>query len=88
MRNVITLINLTTLINLEHLHPQNSKQLLYFRIEYRLMITVPIHKCHKIPLKYSKTIYVFTSGCVIVAVQIHSRKKFLKGLKWSLQNDH
>jgi hypothetical protein len=43
------------------------------------MITVPIHKRHKIPLKQSKTIYIFSSGRVIV--QIHSRKKILKELK-------
>jgi hypothetical protein len=47
---------------LGHRHPQNSKQLLYFRIEYRLMITRPTHKRHKSPFKHSKTIYVFTSG--------------------------
>jgi len=45
------------------------------------MITVPSHKRHKIPFKQSKTIYIFTSGQVIVTVQIHGRKKILKGLK-------
>jgi hypothetical protein len=66
--------------------PQNCKQLLYFRIQYRLMMTVPTHKRHKSRFKHSKTIYVFTSGRVIVTVQIHSRKKLLKTLKWPLQN--
>jgi hypothetical protein len=47
------------------------------------MITVPIHKRHKIPFKHLKTIYVFTSGRVTVTVQIHSRKKDFKGLKMS-----
>ncbi len=60
------------------------KQLLYFKIEYCLMITVPTHKHHKSPFKHSKTIYVFTSGRVIVTVEIHRRKKLLKGVK----NDH
>jgi hypothetical protein len=60
------------------------KELLYFRIEYHLMITVPTHKSHKSPFQHSKTIYVFTSGQVIVTVQIHSRKKLLKGLKWTI----
>jgi hypothetical protein len=41
------------------------------------MITVPTHKGQKSPFKHSKTIYVFTSGWVIVTVQIHSRKKIL-----------
>jgi len=51
------------------------------------MITVPTHKCHKKgPFKHSKTIYVFTSGRVIVTVEIHSEAKLLKGLKWPLQN--
>ncbi len=65
---------------------QNCKQLLYFKIKQCLMITVPTHKRHKSPFKHSKTIYVFTSGRVIVTVQINSRKKILKGLKWPLQN--
>jgi hypothetical protein len=39
------------------------------------MITVPTYKHHKSPFKHSNTIYVFTSGRVIVTVQIHSRKK-------------
>ncbi len=43
------------------------------------MISVPIHKRHKSALKHSKTIYVFTSGGVIVNVQIHRRKKFWRG---------
>jgi hypothetical protein len=42
--------------------PQNCKQLLYLKIEYCLMITVPTHKPHKSPLKHANTIYVFTSG--------------------------
>jgi hypothetical protein len=66
--------------------PENCKQLLYFKIEYCLMITVPTHKRRKSRLKHAKTIYVFTSGWVLVTFQIHSRKKFLKGLKWPLQN--
>jgi hypothetical protein len=45
---------------LEHLQPQNSKQLLYFRIKYSLMITVPTDKRRKSAYKDSKTIYVFT----------------------------
>jgi hypothetical protein len=55
------------------------------------MITVPTHKRHKkIPFKRSKTIYIFTSGQVIVTVQIHSRKKILKELKSNcvLSDDH
>jgi hypothetical protein len=44
------------------------------------MITVPTHKRHESPFKLSKTIYIFTSGQVIVTVQIHSRKTF-KGVK-------
>jgi hypothetical protein len=68
--------------------PQNCKQHLYFRIQYRLMMTVSTHKRHKSPFKHSKTIYVFTSGRVIVTVQIHSRKKLLKGLEWPLQIGH
>jgi hypothetical protein len=45
------------------------------------MTTIPTHKHHKSLFKDPlKTIYVFTSGRVIVTVQIHSRKKhFLKG---------
>jgi hypothetical protein len=39
--------------------------------------------------KHSKTIYVFTSGPVIVTTCPNlSRKKLLKGLKWPLQNRH
>jgi len=45
------------------------------------MITVPTHKHHKSPFKHSKTIYVFTSGRVIVTVEIDRRKKILKGVK-------
>jgi hypothetical protein len=48
------------------------------------MITIPTHKRHKSAFKHSKTIYVFTSGPVIVSVQIHSRKKDFEGVK----NDH
>jgi hypothetical protein len=51
------------------------------------MITVLTHKRHKRPFKHSKTIYVFTSGRVIVHVQIHSRKKILKGLKCHCKMD-
>jgi len=36
------------------------------------MIAVPTQKRHKSPFKHSKTIYVFTSGQIIVTVQIHS----------------
>ncbi len=52
------------------------------------MITVPTHKRQKSPFKHSKAIYIITSGQGIVTVQIHSRKKILKGLKWPLQNGH
>ncbi len=45
------------------------------------MITVPTHKRHRSPFKLSKSIYVFTSGPVIVTVQIYGRKKVLKGVK-------
>jgi hypothetical protein len=41
--------------------PHGPKKLLYFRMEYGLMITAPTHKRHKSPFKHSKTIYVFTS---------------------------
>jgi hypothetical protein len=41
------------------------------------MITVATHKRHKSPMKHSKSIYVFTSGPVIVTVQIHSKKRGL-----------
>jgi hypothetical protein len=78
------LIEATTTWELkEYLHPHTHKQLLYFRIKYCLTIIVPTHKCHKSPFKHSKTIYVFTSGWVIVTVQIHSRTKLVKGLKWT-----
>ncbi len=45
-------------------------------------------KRHKSPLKHSKTIYVFTSGRVIVTVYVHGRKKDFKGVttttaKWT-----
>jgi hypothetical protein len=50
-----------------------------FRIEYRLMIALPTQKHHKSPFTHSKTIYVFTSGRIIVTVQIHSRRKAIKG---------
>jgi hypothetical protein len=43
------------------------------------MITLPTHKRHKSPIKHSKTIYVFTSGPVIVILQIHSKKRFFRG---------
>jgi hypothetical protein len=45
------------------------------------MIIVPTRNNHKNPFKHSKTIYVFTSGPLFVTIQIHSRKKLLKGLK-------
>jgi hypothetical protein len=45
------------------------------------MIIVPTHKRQKSPYRHSKTIYIFTYGRVIVSVQIHSRKKILKGVK-------
>jgi hypothetical protein len=48
------------------------------------MITVPTPKRHKISFKHSKTIYVFTSGPVLVTVQIHSRQKLLKAFEWPL----
>jgi len=41
------------------------------------MITVPTHKRHKRPFKHLKTIYVFTSGPVIVTFQIHG--SFIRG---------
>jgi len=41
---------------------------------------------HKSSFKHSKTIYVFSSGWVIVIVQIYSKNNNLKGLKWPLQN--
>jgi len=47
------------------------------------MIAVPTHKRDKSPFKHSKTIYVFTSGPVIVTVQIHSRKIDFEGVKMS-----
>jgi hypothetical protein len=51
------------------------------------MITVTTHKTsYKSPFKHPKTIYVFTSGQVIITVQIHSRKELYKGLKWPLHN--
>jgi len=59
--------------------PQNCTPLLYIKTEYYAMITVPTHNRHKRALKHSKTIDVFTSGAVIVNVQIHSSKKVLKG---------
>jgi hypothetical protein len=52
------------------------------------MITVPTHKRHKSPFKHSKTIYIFTSGAVVVNVQIHSWKKVLKALEWPLHKRH
>jgi ATP/ADP translocase len=45
------------------------------------MITVSTHKRHRSPFKHSKTIYVFTSGQVIVTVQIHSKQKAFKEVK-------
>jgi len=50
------------------------------------MITVLTHKSHKSRFEHSKPIYVFTIGRVIVTVQIYSRKKLLKRLKWPPQN--
>ncbi len=51
------------------------------------MIIVPTHKRHKSSFKHSKTINVFTSGRVIITLQIHRTKKsFLKGFKWPVQN--
>jgi hypothetical protein len=58
----------------------------YFLPLQYIMISVTTHKRHKSPFKHSKTIYVFTSGQVLVTVQIHNRKKLLKGLKWPVQN--
>jgi hypothetical protein len=63
----------TRCCNLEHLHPKTVNNSF-------------ISECYKSPFKHSKTIYVFTSGWVIVTFQIHSRKKLLKGLTWPLQN--
>jgi hypothetical protein len=45
------------------------------------MIIVPTHKRGESPFKHSKTIHVFTSGPLIVTVQIHRRKKTFKGVK-------
>jgi hypothetical protein len=42
------------------------------------MIIVPTHTRNKIPFKQPKTIYVFTSGRVIVIVQIHSRISYFE----------
>jgi len=49
-----------------HLHPQNCKQVLYFRIEYCLMITCPHPQTYiiQVPFKHPKTNSVFTSGRV------------------------
>jgi hypothetical protein len=74
--------------NLEHLYPKTVKQLLYFNIEECLMVTVTTHSRHKSSFKHSKTIYVFTSGRVVVPLHVHSRKKILKELEWYLQNGH
>ncbi len=54
------------------------------------MITVPAHKRHKSPFKYSKTIYVFTSGRVIVIVELHSTFKGVKmaTAKWASIQEH
>jgi len=54
-------------------------RLLYFRIEYRLMISVQPKTVTKVPLNTQRPFYVFTSGRVIISVQIHSRKKLFKG---------
>jgi hypothetical protein len=40
------------------------------------MITVPTHKRRKSLYTHSKIIYVFTSGRVIITVQIHSKTGF------------
>jgi hypothetical protein len=69
---------------LKSISTQNCKQLLYFRIEYHLMITGPTNVI-KVPLNTERLFMFFTSGGVIVSVQIHSRKKLLKGLEWPLQ---
>ncbi len=64
-------------------YPTPANNSFILKIEYRLMITVPTHKCHKkVLLNTQKTIYVFTSGRVIVTVEIHnSRTKAFKGVK-------
>jgi hypothetical protein len=46
---------------------------------------VPTHKCHK-SAQHSNTIYVFSSGRVIVTVEIHIRKKFFKGVNMTTAN--
>ncbi len=61
--------------------PHGPKKLLYFRMEYGLMITAPTHKRHKSPFKHSKTIYVFTSVWAIVTLHVHGGRKLLKGVK-------
>jgi zona occludens toxin (predicted ATPase) len=50
------------------------------------MITVLTYKRHKSSFEYSKTIYVFTSGRVIVTVRIHSREKAYKRVKMTTAN--
>jgi hypothetical protein len=66
--------------------PQNSKQLLYFKIDYCLMIIVPTHKYHKSPFQHSKIIYVFTFRRIIVTIQLHNIINFLKGVKMNIAN--
>jgi hypothetical protein len=44
------------------------------------MITVPTHKHHKSPFQHAKTIHIFTSGPLIVTVQILVVQAF-KGVK-------
>jgi hypothetical protein len=61
---------------LEHLHLKTLNNSFILEYNYSLMITVPKHKRHKSPHKHSKTIYVFTSGQVIITVQIHSKNSF------------
>jgi hypothetical protein len=43
------------------------------------MITIPTHKHQESPFKHSNTIYVFTSGGVVVNLQINRRKTILNG---------
>jgi hypothetical protein len=71
---------------LEHLHGKTVNNSFILKIEYCLMIIVPtLRKRHESSFKHSKTIlclYIWTR--VIVTVQIHSKKKLLKWLKWPL----
>ncbi len=55
------------------------------------MITAPTHKRRKSPYKHSKTISVFTSGQVIITVQIHSKNCFsrikMTTARWTINTE-